>query len=43
VAFWQALRLVGIASEISRYGRIFADRAAQQQTGAVRLDAGRSA
>ena len=43
VAFWQALRLVGMTSEVSRYGRIFTEGAAQQQAGAVRRDAGRSA
>ena len=31
VALWQALRLVEMTSEVSHYGRIFAERAAQQQ------------
>jgi maleate isomerase len=31
VAFWQALRIVGTTSEVSQYGRIFAETAAQQQ------------
>lgn len=31
VAFWQALRVVGMTSEVSQYGRIFTERAAQQQ------------
>jgi maleate isomerase len=43
VAFWQALRLVGMTSEVSQHGRIFTESAAQQQAGAVRRDAGRSA
>ena len=31
VAFWQALRVMGMTSEVSHYGRIFTKRAAQQQ------------
>ncbi len=30
VAFWRALRVVGVTSTVSQYGRIFAERAAQQ-------------
>jgi maleate isomerase len=31
VAFWRALRVVGLTSEVSKYGRIFTERAAQRQ------------
>ncbi len=31
VAFWQALRVVGMTSEVRQYGRIFTERAAQQR------------
>jgi maleate isomerase len=31
VAFWRALLVLGLASEVSRYGRIFSERAPQRQ------------
>jgi maleate isomerase len=43
VALWQALRVVGMTSAVRYYGKIFTESAAQQQAGAGRLDAGRSA